>query len=190
MVDKDKRYQVTTPMPELPNLEGATELSLFDQTNNDINLFNLVDDELIRLAGSELFYYKFFRSEEGFDDVYKEHRSKTITTEPVSVYGHYDPTVLEQSLSEFGVEIRNDQEFTFNKTYIERMLHRAPLEGDVIKPKFQNQRYEIFEVQEDSFDIYGVYHYRCSARLLRDSEEVVDEPLIDRSDHLGGDLGL
>ena len=64
MVDKDKRYQVTTPMPELPNLEGATELSLFDQTNNDINLFNLVDDELIRLAGSELFYYKFFRSEE------------------------------------------------------------------------------------------------------------------------------
>jgi hypothetical protein len=46
-------------MPPLPELLGGTELSLFDQTNNDINLFNLVDDEIIRLGGSELYYYKF-----------------------------------------------------------------------------------------------------------------------------------
>lgn len=176
-------------MPQLPALEGRTELSLFDQTNNDINLFNLVDDELIRMSGSELLYYKFFQSEDSYDDVYMEERSKVIATEPVRVYGHYDPTALEQGLSEFGVEIQNDQEFTFNKVYIEQYLQRAPIEGDVIKPVFQNQRYEIIQVAEDGFEIYGVFHYRCSARLLRDSEEVVDEPLTDRSDHLGGDIG-
>ena len=57
----DKNYKVTTPMPPLPELLGGTELSLFDQTNNDINLFNLIDDEIIRLGGSELLYYKFRR---------------------------------------------------------------------------------------------------------------------------------
>jgi len=189
-MSEKKNYKVTTNMPELPPIDGRSELSLFDQENNDINLFNMVDEEAIRLAGSELYYYKFYRSEEDYDDVYGEHRAKTITTEPIKVNGHYDPTILEQGLSEFGVELKNDQQFTFNKSYIERVLHRSPIAGDVVKPAFQDQKYEIFEVQEEGFEIYGVYHYRCAARLLRDSEEVVDEPLLDRSQDLGGDLGL
>mgnify|MGYP003660536853 CR=1 FL=1 len=55
-------YRVSTEMPPLPELEGKSALSFFDQDNNDINLFNLVDDELIRISGSELLYYKFYRS--------------------------------------------------------------------------------------------------------------------------------
>ena len=57
--------------------------------------------------------------------------------------------------------------------------------GDVLQPKFQNQKYEIIEVQEDSFELYGVYHLVCSARLLRDSEDVQDTPLTDTADQLG-----
>ena len=185
----NKRYKPTTQMPELPEILGPTELSLFDQVSNDINLFNMVDDEVIRLSGSELLYYKYMRGEEDFDEVYMETRAKTIASEPIRLMGHYDPTVLEQGLDEFGLSVSNDQEFTFNKTYIERILRRAPIEGDVIKPVFQDQRYAIHQVQVEGFEIYGVYHYRCSANLLRDSEEVLDEP-IERPDDLGGDLGL
>ena len=184
------RYKPTTKMPALPELLGKTELSLFDQDNPDINLFNLVDEELIRLSGSELYYYKFLMDEEGYDEVYMENRSKAIISEPVTVFGHYDPTVLEEKLGEFGLEITNDQEFTFNKTYIEAKLRRALLAGDVIKPVFQNQKYEVHQVQEDSFDVYGVYHYRCSATLLRDSQETLDEPLTDRTDDIGSELEL
>jgi len=57
--------------------------------------------------------------------------------------------------------------------------------GDVLQPRFQNQRYEIFEVQEDSFEIYGVYHLVCAAKLLRDSSDVQDVPLTQVSDPLG-----
>jgi len=46
-------------------------------------------------------------------------------------------------------------------------------------------RYEIFEVQEDSFEIYGVYHLVCSAKLLRDSADVQDTPLTEVSPPLG-----
>jgi len=51
---------------------------------------------------------------------------------------------------------------------------------------FQEQKYEIFEVVEDSFEAYGVYHLVCSAKLLRDSTEVQDTPLSKVSDELGG----
>ena len=183
-----KKYKVTTSMPPLPELLGGTELSLFDQTNNDINLFNLVDDEIIRLGGSELNYY-VFRMGEDFDDTYMETRSKVISA-PILVYGHYNPTVLEESLTEFGIELQNDQMFIFNKSYIEQKISGTPKAGDIIKPQFQDQKYQIYEVQEDSFELYGVFHMSCSAKLLRDDASTVDEPLLDRSNDLGGYLDV
>ena len=179
-----KNFKVTTNMPPLPEGEGSSMLNFFDQENADINLFNLVDDELIKISGSELYYYKYFQSVE-HDDVYLESRSKPIATEPIVVHGHYEPKALEENLSEFGIELTNEQLFVFNKSYIEERLNRMPLPGDIIKPKFQEQKYEIFQVQEDSFEIYGVYHLVCSAKLLRDSEEIQDTPNLKTTDELG-----
>lgn len=184
-----KKYKVTTPMPQLPELLGGTELSLFDQSNNDINLFNMVDDEIIRLGGSELLYFKF-RISEDFDATYMEARSKVIDTEPILVYGHYNPTVLEETLSEFGLELKNEQIFIFNKSYITGKLHGIPKAGDIIHPRFQDQKYEVYEVQEDSFELYGVFHMACSARLLRDTEAMVKNETPERSDDLGGYINI
>jgi len=186
---KKELFKVSTRMPPIPEIKGKTELSFFDQENADINLFNLIDDELIRIAGSELLYYKFFRSED-YDDVYLEARTKTIASEPLDVYGHYEPKAVEQNLTEFGLELTNDQLFIFNKSYITTQLSRVPIAGDVIKPKFQNQKYEIFEVQEDSFQLYGVYHIVCAAKLLRDEEDVVDERLVNKTEDVGGYLDI
>jgi len=184
-----KNYKVSTELPELPDLDGEDSiLSLFDQTNPDINLFNLVDDEMIRLAGSKMYFYKYYQTED-FDPVYMEARNKPVAKEPIIVHAHYDPISLSEELTQFGIELTNDQLFTFNKSYIERKLHRSVIPGDIIKPQFQNQMYEIFEVVEDGFEAYGVYHLVCSARLLRDATDVQDTPLLEVSEELGGYAG-
>ena len=181
----NRNYTVKASPPPLPNLEEpGGELNFFDPTNPDINLFNLIDDEMIKISGSELLYYKYLQGESQFDKVYMEARNKPIATEPIVVYGHYEPKVLEENLSQFGIELTNDQIFIFNKSYIEQRLRGEVIPGDVIKPRFQNQKYEIFEVQEDSFEIYGVYHLVCSAKLLRDSSDVQDTPLTEVSDKM------
>ena len=185
MSKKKELFKVSTDLLPIPELEGKSELSFFDQENADINLFNLIDDELIRIAGSELLYYKFLISED-YDEVYLEARNKAIVSEPVNVYGHCEPKPVEQNLTEFGIELTNDQLFVFNKSYITSKINRSPIAGDIIKPKFQNQKYEIFEVQEDSFQLYGVYHLVCAAKLLRDEESVIDEPLTELSNDVGG----
>jgi len=177
-------YKVSTQMPAIPELEGKSELSFFDPESADLNLFNLVDDELIRISGSELLFYKYFRSQE-YDEVYLEERSKAIAAEPILVHGHYEPKPMEQNLNEFGLELTNDQIFIFNKSYITQKLSRSPQAGDIIKPKFQNQKYEIFETQEDSFQLYGVYHIVCTAKLLRDDTATVDEILTKKSEGVG-----
>jgi hypothetical protein len=185
-VENKKNFKVGVSPPPLPQLEESNgELNFFDPTNPDINLFNIVDDEMIKISGSEILYYAYLQGESEYDEVYMEERNKPISKEPVLVYGHYEPKVLEENLSQFGIELTNDQLFIFNKSYMEQRIRGHIKPGDVLQPKFQNMRYEIFEVQEDSFEIYGVYHLVCAAKLLRDSADVQDTPLTQTSEDLG-----
>jgi hypothetical protein len=184
-MENRKNYKVGVTPPPLPEIEEAGgELNFFDPANPDINLFNMVDDEMIRISGSEIFYYPYMQGDSQFDEVYMEERNKPISREPITVYGHYEPKVLEETLSQFGIELTNDQIFVFNKSYMEQRIKGHLKAGDVLQPRFQNQKYEVFEVQEDSFEIYGVYHLVCSAKLLRDSEDVQNTPLSQVSDRL------
>lgn len=186
MPNPNKNFKTNQPDRNLDE-QADSLLNLFDFSNPDIDFFNAIDDELIKISGSKIYYYKFYR-DTNIDEVYGEARNKTIASEPIIVHGSYDPKVIEETLSEFGIELTNDQNFIFNKTYIEKTLGRLPWAGDVVKPQFQEIKYKIFEVQEDSFEIYGVYHVICSAKILRDSDDVQDMPLDQQSrqDDLGG----
>tara|TARA_R110002051_G_scaffold102859_1_gene174408 strand:- start:2759 stop:3391 length:633 start_codon:yes stop_codon:yes gene_type:complete len=183
-MSNNNRFKVGIEMPPLPSIEGETELSLFDPNNPDLGLLNLIDEEQIRLSGSKILFYKYFQSKGTVDPIYMEERLKTLHSEPITVFGHYNPTAVEENLTQFGIELTNDQLFVFNKSSIETVIGRTPIPHDVLQPKFQNIKYEIIEVQEESFEIYGVYHLVCSARVLRDSEDVVKEPITARSEEV------
>jgi hypothetical protein len=160
--------------PPEPSKNQGANMRMFDLNNPDIDLFNMVDDELIRLSGSELYIYKY-EVDENYDDVFGENRTKAIRQEPVLVEGHYDPRAFEENLTEFGIEMTNDQMFTFNKSYITAALGRGLIPGDIIQPRFQNVYYECYEVQEDSFEVYGVYHLVASARVLREKPQILPD---------------
>ena len=181
-----KNFRINNPLPYIEDIDTEeSELNLFDPANPDVNLFNLVDDEMIKLSGSKLKFYKYIQVDD-YDDVYMESREKPILKQAITVHGHYTPEPMQESLTQFGIELTNDQVFTFNKSYIESKLGRSVIPGDVVEPFFQNQKYEIFEVVEDSFESYGVYHLVCNAKLLRDSSVVQDKPLLKTPDKLGG----
>ena len=162
------KYKSSINVPSTDDYESP--FRLFNKIN-DQNLFNLIDEEQIKLGGSPLMIYKYYQNKD-IDDVYGEERNKTISVAPIRIYGHYEPKPIEENLTQFGIELTNDQQFTFNKSYVERRLGRPLIAGDIIKPEFQNLKYEIYEVQEDSFESYGVYHLLCSAKLLRDSQDI------------------
>tara|TARA_R110002096_G_scaffold242464_1_gene434367 strand:- start:1485 stop:2030 length:546 start_codon:yes stop_codon:yes gene_type:complete len=177
------RYKVKTPPTNTPG-ERDSELSLF-RKKADKNLFNLVDSETIRLSGSRVSIYKYVPSND-VDEVYMESRQKTISPTPIKVWAHYDPRPIEENLSEFGVEIQYDQVFIFNKSYLVDLLGRDVIPGDVIEPEFQDVKFQVHEVQEDSFESYGVYHLMAHATLLRDTGDVSNEDYTDVSDNIGG----
>ena len=176
---KKESYKSPTITPLIGDGDFTESLlSLYDKNNPDINLFNMLDEENIRLSGSKIKVYKFLR-DSNYDDVYMEGRNKVISKKPVMLWGHYTPEVLEEVLGQFGIELTDDQLFNFNLSYSEAKLGRRLMPGDILEPEFQNRKYEVFEVQEEAFDIYGVYHLVCHSKLLRDSPDVVDEPEVE-----------
>jgi len=165
--------------------KSSGELNMFDKNNPDTRLFDTVDGEMIQLAGSELLLFRYTK-DSNYDNLYDEHAGKVLYQKPVLIYGHYDPRPVEEEMSEFGIELTNDQIFTFNKTTVENAIGRPLAPGDVIKPRFQNIYYDVFEVQEDSFEAYGVYHLMVHAKLLRDTQDIHNQELFDRPDQIGG----
>lgn len=177
--------KVTTRLNTIPDNDIVSELSLFNNDNSDRNLFNLIDEEIIKLSGSQILLYKYYPSDD-VDDVYMESRKKVISNEPIVLFGNFDPRPFEEHLSQFGLEIQNDQTFIFNKSYVINKLGREIIPGDILKTTFQNEKYEVFEVQEDSFESYGIYHLTVSAKLLRDTETIRNENIINKSQVVGG----
>jgi hypothetical protein len=145
----------------------------------------MVDAENIKLSGSRIKVFEYIPSND-IDDVYQESRQKTIAHEPVTLWAHYDPRPIEENLSQFGVEMQIDQVFVFNKSYTENILGRSIAIGDVLQPEFQEMKFEVFEVQEDSFEAYGVYHLMVHAKLLRDTQDIHNQSFFDRPDQVGG----
>jgi len=179
------RFKVNTPPTNFPEVRN-TRLSLFNK-KNDKNLFNKIDAENIKLSGSKVQVFEYVKSED-IDDVYQESRQKAIASEPITLWAHYDPRPIEENLSQFGVEMQIDQVFVFNKSYTEDTLGRTIKIGDVLRPEFQEMKFEVYEVQEDSFEAYGVYHLLVHAKLLRDTEDIYNEDRFDRVDDVGGKL--
>ncbi len=173
------------PFIQDPVEEEGSILNLYDPNNPDIHLFNLIDDEHIKLSGARLQYFKVIMQDGGYDEVYMEYDNKINELEPIIVYGTYNPNVIEVELSNFGLRPTNDQIFTFNKSYIKRRLGREPLAGDIILSDFQNIKYRIHQVQEEAFNLYGVYHYILTASVLRDSADVRDDTIVKTSPKLG-----
>lgn len=178
------RFKVTTPPSNRSDGRTTSKLSLFDKENADKNLFNLINEEVIKLGGSEIQLFKYYPTEDN-DPIYQESRKKVIALDPIYLYAHYEPRALEESLTQFGVQVDNDQIFTFNKTYVNDLVGRDIIIGDILKPTFQNMKFEVFQVKEDSFESYGIYHLIVHAKLLRDTEDIHNDNLFIRTDDVG-----
>ena len=175
-----KKRKFDRPDLERPNLEkgiGPIEdvfsdsMSIFDDFKEDRELLDSVDSEIINLAGSEISVYKY-EGDGHFDDLYDEERIKILSPNPTILMCQFEPTPIEETLGEFWIELESEKTFVFNKTDVEEELGRLIRPGDVLKPAFLNAFYTVNEVQENSFESYGVYHLEVTGKFWRDLDYV------------------
>lgn len=107
--------------------------SVYDPTNPDRQLFDIVEQEVIQLSSPPLKYYKLNHIQNNIDELYGEVRRKDAFNEAVTIYGRYESPGKEQELTSFGLVEVEELEIWFNYNHLLLQIGNSIQIGDVVE---------------------------------------------------------
>ena len=111
----------------LYNRDGSSykvtgSLQQFDPSSIEHDLFNLLDEEIIKIGGSPIFYYEVFIQKQTIDPLYHEDRGKLWSNIPVELWAYYDPVEQQNYQTAFGLD--SPDELVFELNYMRNSKNR------------------------------------------------------------------
>ena len=166
------RKQDGTPL----KLEG--NLKLFDTKNVDQDLMHSIDQEVIELSGSPVFYYKVYIDQSNYDSLYGESRNKIRRQDGIELIAHWEPVTPTQDLQTFGIDSPDEVMFSFNiRQFKDITKDDLPINGALVYTPFDKNWWEIIQVNygkdSEDFKIWGKYRFSVLARKYQES--ITDE---------------
>jgi hypothetical protein len=162
-----------------------TDVHLFNPDDPGHALINTWDQDAIFYAGLQMRYYKVKPIEEQkyYNETYGENPSReyegatlerdkkfAFLTEqsPTVIYGLYSPEDPEQLLGFTGIDTDRAAAIEFNRVYINTVLGRDPVNGDVIVPwDLPEQFFEVMKVVPAERTLYVPRRFHLTCRLLQ-----------------------
>lgn len=151
-------------------------------------LINAWDLDAALYSGLEMRYYRVKPVEEQtyYNEVYREnsmieYEGAILTrnsinvfleeTQPIVIWGFYEAEELTQDLGGYGLDSKQNAKFWFNRMYIEGLLNRNPVPGDLVLPFSLPERiYQVNSVIFDNYTLYFPRRYRLECELLQMSK--------------------
>lgn len=131
------------------------EIVQFDDKNPEFELFNLLDEEVIRIAGSPLYYYEVFITTNDINELYLEARSKLWSPCPKCLYGYYDPITSSNQLGMFGIDSPDEIMFELNYRSVLKTLGHVPKIGSRIFSPHKSENWVIAQRNVEVFKMWG-----------------------------------
>jgi hypothetical protein len=132
------------------------------------DLFDLWDQEVIKLGGSPLLYYEVIIPQSAIDKQYIEARTKLWTQHPVEIFAVYDPvpSPLDQGL--FGIDGPTDMVFYTNYRATLNAIGHLPIIGSRIWSPHLRENWEVIDRKLGDFYRFNVF--RCEIHCKRFQE--------------------
>lgn len=108
-------------------------LSVYDPTNPDRQLFDIVETEVLSLTSPPIKYYKLIPLANNIDSLYGEARRRDGYANPVIIYGLYDDPSPTQELMQWGLTNTEDIELWFNYHHLLKTIGDKLQIGDVLQ---------------------------------------------------------
>ena len=158
----------------LYNLNGTPyqvvgSLQQFDPTNPEHNLFNLWDEEIIKIGGSPIFYYEVFIQSQTVDPLYQEDRGKIWSTVPVQLYAYYDPVEQQNFQTAFGIDSPDELIFELNYRATLNALGHPPKVGSRIYTPAKRENWEIIQRKVGEFRLWGELRLKLHCQRFQES---------------------
>lgn len=147
-----------------------SSFALFDPNSRDHDLYNIWDQEAIRIGGSPIYYYEVFIQTQTVDPVYLEDRGKLFSPIPIQLYAFYEPQQQSSPSTLFGIDAPNDE-------VIFELNHRAALQtvghplkrGSRIYTPHRGEHWIIVDTRLDQFQLWGTLRLQLICAKYQES---------------------
>ena len=119
-------------------------------------LFDLWDQEAIRMGGSPIYYYEVFINVGMIDPLYREARGKIYSNNPIQLYAHYEPVPSQNVLNQFGIDNSMDEMiFELNYKATLATIGHPPKVGSRIYSPHRGEDWRIEQRNLGKFKMWG-----------------------------------
>jgi len=140
----------------------------FDDNLPEHDLFNIWDEEAIKIGGSPIFYYELFINTNNVDPIYLESRTKIFCPTPVELYCYYEPVPSQNVQTPFGIDSPDEMIFEFNYRSVLNKIGHAPTIGSRLFTPFLKENWVIIERKTGEMKMYGVVRLQCICQRFQE----------------------
>lgn len=147
----------------------AGSLQQFDPANPELDLFNLWDEEVIKIGGSPIFYYEMMVQPNTVDPLWREDRGAIFASEPVELYGYYDPIASQQFQNVFGIDSPDEVQMDFNYRSVLRAIGHPPKLGSRLWTPHKRENWVIVQRNVGEFKLWGELRLTIMVQRFQES---------------------
>jgi hypothetical protein len=147
----------------------SSSLQQFDPESIEHNLFNLWDEEIIKISGSPIFYYELFIQSQTIDPLYQEDRGKIWSNIPVQLWSFYDPVEQQNYQTAFGIDSEDEVVFELNYRSVLNTLGHPPKVGSRIYTPQKRENWEIIQRKVGEFKLWGELRLKLLCQRFQES---------------------
>ena len=146
---------MTLLTPDGKPYQCVGSIQQFDPENPEHDLFNMWDEEIIRMGGSPIFYYECLIQTATIDPLYREDRGKLWCPEPIQLWANYEPVEQQNFASNFGIDSADEVKFELNYQAVLRAIGHPPKVGSRIQTPHKNENWIIVQRKVGEFKLWG-----------------------------------
>jgi len=145
------------------------DIRQFDPENKELCLFDMWDEEIIRMGGSPLFYYEVFIQPGTVDPIYLEDRGKIFSNNPVQLYCTYEPIPSQNASGQFGIDSPDEMIFELNYKAVLRAIGHPPKIGSRLFTPHLRENWVIIQRNLGEFKLWGALRLQILAQKFQES---------------------
>ena len=140
----------------------------FNDRSADLALFDIWDQEAIKIGGSPIYYYEVFIQPQTTDPLYMEDRGKLWSTVPVELWCVYDPMASTNTQTAFGYDSPDEMKFEFNYRAMLDAIGHKPKIGSRLRSPFLKEDWEIIQMNLGEFKMYKALRAELFCKRFQD----------------------
>ena len=144
-------------------------MQIFDPENREQSLLNQYDEELMRIAGTPIFYFECLIQFQGIDPLYKEDRSKIWSPCEIPLVGFYDPQASQNYQDMFGIDSRDEIRIEFNLRSVLRAIGHLPKLGSRLFTPHKRENWVVRQRNMGEFRLWGEFRLIIMAERFQES---------------------